>query len=550
MNVAVRDLQTLFEVGSLGGLSDGQLLDRFVARREGAVFEAIVHRHGPMVWGVCRRVLRNHHDAEDAFQATFLVLARKAASVMIREKLGNWLYGVAYQTAMKARAVRTKRRVREVQVSEDMPEPMVVPHELRDALAESLDSELSRLPEKYRIPIVLCELEGKTHKEAASQLGWPIGTVSSRLSRARTMLARRLSRPGMTLSGVSLAVLLAQDVTSASMPTQLIGSTARAASLFAAGGTVGVVSARVAILTREVMKMMLLSKLKISVAMLVVVSALAVGGGDLAYRAQATEPALLQATEPSQEETIQGSWVSESTVRDGKTLEQSKGATFKFGKDTLMILYEGGRLEPGTHKYKLGTSDMPKTIDLKTTRPNGKEMASKGIYSLKGDTLIICLAEPGAHRPTDLRARADSRTTLVVLRRGGKQNEAGPRTKGEAPSSAPTGNFDPTQRVSDDVQRLIDEKSEELRQLLAKQKEEGQGTGGRDEHPRTPQRIEQRIEAIEKKLDGVLEEIDDSNDLHVANGSPAHMLEQRIGNIEKKLDRILKELEDLKGRPH
>ena len=96
--------------GSLGGLSDGQLLDRFVARREEAVFEAIVRRHGPMVWGVCRRVLRDHHDAEDAFQATFLVLARKAASVMPREKLGNWLYGVAYQTAMKARAMRAKRR--------------------------------------------------------------------------------------------------------------------------------------------------------------------------------------------------------------------------------------------------------------------------------------------------------------------------------------------------------------------------------------------------------------------------------------------------------
>ena len=186
-------------MGVIGGLSDGQLLDRFVERREGAVFEAIVRRHGPMVWGVCRRVLRDHHDAEDAFQATFLVLARKAASVMPREKLGNWLYGVAYQTAMKARAMRAKRRGREGQVP-DMPEPMAAPDDLRDELAESLDRELSRLPEKYRIPIVLCDLEGRTHKEAASQLGWPIGTVSSRLSRARSMLAKRLSRRGLSLS--------------------------------------------------------------------------------------------------------------------------------------------------------------------------------------------------------------------------------------------------------------------------------------------------------------------------------------------------------------
>jgi RNA polymerase sigma factor (sigma-70 family) len=183
-HAAVRDLQTLFGMGVMGALSDGQLLDHFVERREGAAFEAIVHRHGPMVWNVCRRVLRDHHDAEDAFQATFLVLARRAASVMPREKLGNWLYGVAYQTATKARAMRAKRRMREGQVP-DMPEPMAEPDDLRDDLAESLDRELSHLPEKYRTPIILCDLEGWTHWEAASRLGWPISTVSSRLSRAK-----------------------------------------------------------------------------------------------------------------------------------------------------------------------------------------------------------------------------------------------------------------------------------------------------------------------------------------------------------------------------
>src|SRR4051812_19423156 len=103
-NTALRDLQALFEVGAVGGLTDGHLLGRFVARREPAVFEAIVRRHGPMVWGVCRRVLRDHHDAEDAFQATFLVLARRAASVLPREKLGHWLYGVAEKTSRKRRA--------------------------------------------------------------------------------------------------------------------------------------------------------------------------------------------------------------------------------------------------------------------------------------------------------------------------------------------------------------------------------------------------------------------------------------------------------------
>jgi RNA polymerase sigma factor (sigma-70 family) len=147
----VRDLQILFDMGVMGALSDGQLLDRFMERREEAVFEAIVRRHGPMVSGVCRRVLGDHHDAEDAFQATFLVLARKAASIMPREKLGNWLYGVAYQTAMKARAKRTKKRGREGQVP-DLPEPEAASHDLRDDLTELLDQELSRLPEKYRHP--------------------------------------------------------------------------------------------------------------------------------------------------------------------------------------------------------------------------------------------------------------------------------------------------------------------------------------------------------------------------------------------------------------
>ena len=188
-SAASRDLRALFEAGSFGGLSDGQLLDRFVARREEVVFEAIIHRHGPMVWGVCRRVLRDHHDAEDAFQAAFLVLARKSASVNPRDNLGNWLYGVAYQTARKARAMRTKRRSREAEIRV-VPEAEATRHEEADDRLPLLDRELSRLPEKYRIPIVLCELEGMTHREAAERLGWPIGTVSGRLSRARSMLAR------------------------------------------------------------------------------------------------------------------------------------------------------------------------------------------------------------------------------------------------------------------------------------------------------------------------------------------------------------------------
>jgi RNA polymerase sigma-70 factor (ECF subfamily) len=264
VNAVVRYLHTLFEVRAVAGLSDGQLLDCFIARQEGAALEALVRRHGPMVWGVCRHVLRDHHDAEDAFQATFLVLTRRAASIRPREKVGNWRYGVAHQTARKARATRARRRVREGQVP-DAPEPEAVSNAPRDELAELIDHELSRLPDKYRTPIVLCELVGKTHREAAQRLGWPIRTVSGRLSRAKAMLAKRLSR-----RGVSLAALLAQiQVTaSAGVPVPLQSSTVMAASLFAAGrtATAGVASSEAAVLAGKVLQTMLLTKIKITTA--------------------------------------------------------------------------------------------------------------------------------------------------------------------------------------------------------------------------------------------------------------------------------------------
>src|SRR5262249_8620240 len=161
------------------GLTDGQLLEDYLSRRDEAALAVLVRRHGPMVWGVCRRVLYHYHDAEDAFQATFLVLLRKAASLASRELLANWLYGVAYHTALKARATAAKRGARERQVT-DMPEPDVAPPDPWHDLQPLLDQALSRLPDKYRVPIVLCDLEGKTRKEAARQLGVPEGTVAGR----------------------------------------------------------------------------------------------------------------------------------------------------------------------------------------------------------------------------------------------------------------------------------------------------------------------------------------------------------------------------------
>ena len=218
-----------------GGLTDGQLLEYYVSRREQAAFEALVRRHGRMVWGVCQRILHSHHDAEDAFQATFLVLFRKATSIVPREMVANWLHGVAYHTARKAKTTAARRRAKERQAA-SMPQPQVE-QDLWSDLQPLLDAELQRLPEIYRAAIVLCDLEGKTHKQAARQLGCPQGTLSARLARARALLAKRLARHGLPVSAASLAMLLTKNTATAGVPTGVLAGTMKAIAL-AAGGKV------------------------------------------------------------------------------------------------------------------------------------------------------------------------------------------------------------------------------------------------------------------------------------------------------------------------
>jgi RNA polymerase sigma factor (sigma-70 family) len=258
---------------------DGQLLERFVAGRDEVAFEALVRRHGPMVLGVCHRVLHHAHDAEDAFQATFLLLARKATAVVKRDSVGGWLYRVAYHIALEARAVVDRRRARERQV-DDMPHPEVVPEEPQD-WQPILDRELTRLPEKYRVPLVLYHLEGRTHREVARELSLPEGTLSSRLSTARQMLGRRLARSGVALPAGALVVALSEGAAEAAVPVRLLASTVRAAALLAAGEAA--LTTPAAALMKGALQTMLLKKLKVVAATAVVVLTLGVGG--LAYRA-------------------------------------------------------------------------------------------------------------------------------------------------------------------------------------------------------------------------------------------------------------------------
>jgi RNA polymerase sigma factor (sigma-70 family) len=287
------------------GLTDGQLLQDYLSRHDEAALAALVRRHGPMVWGVCRRVLPNHHDAEDAFQATFLVLVRRAASIVSRELLANWLYGVAHQTARKARATTTRRNERERQVAV-LPEPAMAEPELWTDLQAVLDAELSRLPDRYRAVVVLCDLQGKTRKEAARQLDVPEGTVASQLTRARGLLARQLRRRGIVLSAGVSAAVLAQKAAAAGVPATVFASTIQAATLFAAGEvTAGAISPSVAPLTEGVLSAMLPVPWKTAATALLLMALVGAGAGGLLYQAQAEDagPGRTEATDQPNPQT-------------------------------------------------------------------------------------------------------------------------------------------------------------------------------------------------------------------------------------------------------
>ncbi|HZV07618.1 MAG TPA: sigma-70 family RNA polymerase sigma factor [Gemmataceae bacterium] len=279
MKTVIRHLRRAALLQQGDGPADGQLLELFLAGCDETAFEALVRRHGPMVLGVCRRVLRNAHDAEDAFQATFLVLVRKAASLRSRELLANWLYGVAYRTAMKARTMNAKHRAREKQASE-MPRSETSADSTHEELLAQLDHELSRLPDKYRVPVVLCELEGRSRKEVARLLGMPEGTLSWRLAHAKKMLAKRLSRHGMAISGVALAAVMAPSAASACLRASTVKTVLSAGSI----------PAKVLALTEGVMKAMFLSKLKITVCAATLMLAAGIGTTGLTYRGTAEEP--------------------------------------------------------------------------------------------------------------------------------------------------------------------------------------------------------------------------------------------------------------------
>jgi RNA polymerase sigma-70 factor (ECF subfamily) len=395
--------------------TDEELLGRFATSGEEAAFAELVRRYGPMVLGVCRRVLTAEHDAEDSFQATFLVLARRAGAIHKREAVGSWLYGVAYRIAARARADAARRRKHEGQVS-----PVAGPDPFEEMawreLRPVLDEELARLPAKYRNPLVLCYLQGLTNTEAARELGWTKGTVSGRLARARDMLRSRLARRGLALTSAVLIALLGRCTVVAAVPPGL-----QTVTVAAATSGVGLLSPRAV----ELAGLILARKNFVAlVALLLLIFTIAGAGIGTALlgvwdRRPAQSGCCGTGANPSELGLLQGSW---------RLLSREQGGKKTVNEDRRVFILDNQILFPfaGEAKeewfFSVDPAATPRTMDLTGERQN-----RLAIYELKGDTLRLCLGPAEGKRPQEFLTRPGSEVTLYVFKRDASANQAGGR---------------------------------------------------------------------------------------------------------------------------
>jgi RNA polymerase sigma factor (sigma-70 family) len=462
LDAAFRQLRRAVLMRDGAGLTDAQLLELFIAQKDQAAFEALVHRLGPMVLKVCRRVVGNHHDAEDVFQATFLLLARKASSLKLKDRVANWLHGVALRSSLNAKKLRAKNQTRERQLV-GIPEPQAVQQAERHDLQPLLDQELSRLAEIYRLPILLCDLEGKSIKATAHQLGWPQGTVAGRLARGRKLLAKRLARHGLAVSG---GAFLLQNSVSACVPPSLVASTVKAAGAYSAGksAATGLISANVAILIQGGLTTMFWTKMKIAVVVLMVATIIALGGGvllrgtaagqQIAEAKDDKKPVIGQASQPREKsDTGKKDIATAKTDHDklrgtrkvieaqigSKVMPSWKNSQWFIGRDKMAMhlptaVAQG--FSPGwdhASYHFWGDNDdaapapnnINMTFHLVTTSPDKKKMAMnsqtfRGLFALEGDTLNLCFRERATgKRPTEIPASStkDDNLYVVVLQR-------------------------------------------------------------------------------------------------------------------------------------
>jgi RNA polymerase sigma factor (sigma-70 family) len=304
-----RQMRTLFHLGVVGDLTDGQLLERCVTRGDEAAelaFAALVERHGPLVMRVCQHVLIDPHDAHDAFQATFLVLIRQTRSLWVRHSLGPWLHRVAYRVACRVRKSNHRRREHERRAAGMRRATVSVDQDWTD-VATAIHEEVDRLPECFRLAVVLCDLEGSTHEHAARDLGVPIGTLKSRLTKARALLRGRLTRRGLAVSTATLVALGTLNPAQAATMNSLVDSTVRAALALVSveAPAVGAIGLRVVLLTEEVLRAMFLSKLRVAWFAMAATAALIVGAVGVSAQQDRDSPSFAKDNGPNQAKTIE-----------------------------------------------------------------------------------------------------------------------------------------------------------------------------------------------------------------------------------------------------
>ena len=397
--------------------TDERLLRDYVASQDADAFAAIVRRHGRLVSGVCRRVLGREQDVEDAFQATFLVLVRKAPSMSRPNLLGNWLYGVAYRIASKIRSANIRQRTREAPMVE-LPAPDANDDASWRDLRRVLDDELRRLPLRYRRPIVLFYLEGKSAEEVATALGRPRGTVLSQLARAREQLRIRLSRRNLALSVGVLASLLERTASSdAAVPDRLLDLGTQTLPASGAG-----VSAQAQLLAQQILKDMLLRRLW-TIGSPLVAAVLAPWVGFLSYGTLNAPPvgaldappaAVVQAEARSDLDGLQGDWQVVAAEQGGRVLpkDQFPFTTLRIRDDT--ILHEGGPHQLLKVRFRLHPDQQPKAMDMESEGYHGD--LYHAIYALEGDTLTICRPD-NATRPTESASSPGSNVLLYTAKR-------------------------------------------------------------------------------------------------------------------------------------
>jgi RNA polymerase sigma factor (sigma-70 family) len=401
-------MQDVASLNSQSELTDELLLRDYVADQDAGAFAAIVRRHRGMVSGVCRRVLRREQDVEDAFQATFLVLVQKAPSLSKPNLLRNWLYGVAYRVASKIRTTNTRQRTREAPMV-DLPAPEANDEATWRDLRPVLDDELQRLPERYRRPLMLFYLEGKSAEEAAIALGRPRGTILSQLARARERLRIRLSRRDLALSvGVLASLLKRKALADVAGPDRLFDLGMQTLPTGGAG-----VSAQARLLAEQFLRDLLRRRLWICGSLLLA-ALLALWLGFLNYRAlQAPPLEVVQAEGRPDLDKLQGDWQVVAVEQDGQVLPKDlfPFTSLRIRDDT--ILHEGGPHRPEKMHFRL-YPEQPGAIDMASEGYHGGIF--NAIYSLDGDTLTICRPEEG-QRPAEFASKPGSNVLLYTAKR-------------------------------------------------------------------------------------------------------------------------------------